>query len=117
VKNVGHAWIEGVTVQLEDVGADAAVCLTAKSRALTNNGDGTYTVRSGPFMRRFLDGYYPMHVTMNLRVATDRLRVAYAEPRQQPGFVVTQKPCSLDYDAWFEGRLNTEITLLTNDPP
>jgi hypothetical protein len=102
-------------VQVEDIGENAVICVTAKSRALIDNGDGSYTVKSGPYMRKFLDGYYPIHVTMKLRVETDRLRVAYAEPQQQPGFVVVQKPCALEYDAWFEGRLKTEVLLFANE--
>jgi hypothetical protein len=108
-RNIGRAWVEGPTVQLEDVGPQAWLCLSAESLALVDNGDGTYSLQSGPFMRRFLDGYYPMHVSMQVKLATDKLRPAGVVPADQPGFAVWEGLDEVRFETWFEGRLITEI--------
>lgn len=114
-KHIGAAWVEGPSVQLKDVEPGARLCVSAESRALLRNEDGSFSVRNGPFMRRFLDGYYPMHVTMDIHYPCDRLRVAAVTPEAQPGFVVTTRPCQVSVDTWFEGRLHTEVRLEPSD--
>lgn len=63
--NIEHAWIENDSVQLKNVGANAVLCIHSENHALkfdaTNN---IYTLTSGPYMRRFLDGYFPMQADL-----------------------------------------------------
>ena len=59
-QNIGSVRIEGHTVQMEDIGANSEICISADKRALLYE-NGQYHLKLGPFMRRFLDGYYPMH--------------------------------------------------------
>jgi hypothetical protein len=113
--NVGRAWVDGPSVQLRDVGPGAKVCLRAETLALRNHGDGTYSLNSGPFMRRFLDGYYPMRVSMSVELLTPEIRIVGIEPPPQRGFRVQQRPDRIAYDTWFEGRLFTEIRFATPD--
>ncbi|MFZ5558712.1 MAG: hypothetical protein ACOZDY_18685 [Pseudomonadota bacterium] len=113
--NVGRAWVEGPSVQLRDVGAEAEVCLRAEALALRNHGDGTYTLSNGPFMRRFLDGYYPMRVSASVRLLTPHIRFVAIEPAPQRGFRVWELADGINYDAWFEGRLFTVIRFATPD--
>lgn len=108
---IKKAWVEENSVQLEDMGPDAKLCVTAESRNLQNNGDGTYSLFNGPFMRRFLDGYYPMHVSMNVRLASPELKFVEIYPTNQEGFKVWQTARQMHFDAWFEGKLITEIKL------
>lgn len=110
-KNVGKAWVEGASVQLTDIGADSSLCLEADSRALNVNGDGSFRIDNGPFMRRFLDGYYPMRVSERIQLADSGLRFAGIAPAHQPGFEVEVDAHSIRFDAWFEGRLLTEVLL------
>lgn len=107
--NIEHAWVEGPSVQLKNVSSGAKLCVAAQSRALTKTGENSYTLKNGPFMRRFLDGYYPMHVSMTVKLADNNLVLASVHPKEQPGFVVRRAPNQVDIDAWFEGRLNTEL--------
>lgn len=109
-QNVGAAWVEGASVQLRDVRRNARICLEAWTRALQANADGSYTLRNGPFMRKFLDGYYPMRVSMDLDYGDAGLNVVGVAPPAQQGFEVSRGPGELVYDAVFEGRLVTEIT-------
>lgn len=110
-QGIGKAWVEGATVQLADVQSGARLCLRAKSRALSFGADGDYVLRNGPYMRRFLDGYYPMHVTMKVRLPAAGMTLVRVSPRTQPGFRVQQRGGAIWLDAWFTGRLVTELHL------
>lgn len=107
--NIEQAWVEGPSVQLKNVGPAARLCVEARSRALTKTGANTYTLKNGPFMRKFLDGYYPMHVSMRVKLASNDLRFEKISPQEQPGFAVRRTPNEVNIDAWFEGRLQTEM--------
>lgn len=104
---IEKAWVEGGTVQLRQVGQGAKVCLETESKVLYPQPDGTYHVANGPFMRRFLDGYYPMHVSMEVVLRATKLQFLDITPGKQTGFKVSIAPTSVKFDAWFEGRLNT----------
>ena len=107
--NIEKAWVEGSTIQLVNVQKDASICLEGYSKALTMNDDGSYTLHNGPFMRRFLDGYYPMHVSLDVMYQGTGLKMDDISPDIQDGFTLTSNKEQLDVDAWFEGKLRTKI--------
>ena len=107
--NVARAWVKGASVQLEGVQPRAKLCLEAQSRVLRRNEDGSFSVRNGPYMRRFLDGYYPMRVSVELRYPCGRLQLVGSSPRRQQGFTVTETACGVSVDAWFQGQLVTDL--------
>ena len=107
--NIEQSWVEGNSVQLRNIHDNARLCVQAWTRALKANADGSYSLRNGPFMRRFLDGYYPMRVSMQIDYAGSGLHLVSMTPPRQQGFEVTEQPDSLAFDAWFEGRLQTEF--------
>jgi hypothetical protein len=106
-QNIGRAWVEGHSVQLEDVKDDAVLCVRGQSRALLDLGDGRFRLRNGPYMRRFLDGYYPMRVSLDIEYPEDLLEIIGQSPENQPGFSVENGSRDLSVDATFEGRLVT----------
>lgn len=105
---IAKVWVEGDTVQMVDIGKDARLCVRAEVGILYANADGSYTLRNGPFHRRFLDGYYPMHVTLEIRYAPTLLRFDAITPKEQPGFHIIHEPEGVTVEAWFEGILTTE---------
>jgi hypothetical protein len=107
--NIGKAWVQENTVQMENVGRDATLCVEAETRALAANDRGGFVLRNGPYMRRFLDGYYPMRVSMTVRLATPRLIYADIEPAPTTGFKVQTTPDEVRYEAVFEGKLRTAV--------
>jgi hypothetical protein len=109
---IGRAWVEGATVQLEDVGRGAALCIGAESRALRYLGEGRWRLQNGPYLRRFLDGYYPMGVVLEIDYPRDALRLAAVSPPPQPGLEVAATPGRVRIEATFEGRLYTCLDLL-----
>ncbi len=107
--NIEKAWVEGSTIQLVNVQKDASICLEGYSKALTMNDDGSYTLHNGPFMRRFLDGYYPMHVSLDVKYQGTGLKMDEISPGIQDGFTLNSNEEQLGVDAWFEGKLRTKI--------
>lgn len=112
VRHIGRAWVEGATVQLEEVQQGARLCLAAQTRALTALGEGRYRLRNGPYMRRFLDGYYPMRVHLEVVLEGSGLRLERISPPAQPGFALRRTMTGIDIEASFSGRLETEIILV-----
>lgn len=109
VEHIGKAWVEGHTVQMQDIAPGATICIEAESRALEPDGQGGFVLKNGPYMRAFLDGYYPMRVTMTVRLEASGLRFRAIEPVPQPGFTVSTGEREIGFDTLFEGRLNTLI--------
>ena len=107
--NIEQSWVEGHSVQLRNIHENARLCVQAWTQALKANGDGSYSLQNGPFMRRFLDGYYPMRVSMKIDYGSSGLHLVSMTPQRQQGFDVTERQGHLAFDAWFEGRLKTEF--------
>ena len=108
-ENIGRAWVEGPTVQLENVSHNALLCIQADTRALSPLEGERYFLRNGPYLRRFLDGYYPMRVSLNVHIATPKIRFSSITPATQPGLQVKTTAQDVDIEALFEGRLSTEM--------
>lgn len=108
-QGIEAAWVEDDTVQLKNIGKAARLCIRAETRTLEANEDGSFSLHNGPFMRRFLDGYYPMRVSMDIEMPEDYLRFVGTSPTDQNGFRVWENAQGVHFDAWFEGRLHTEV--------
>jgi hypothetical protein len=108
-RNIEKAWTQGQSVQLLNTQKGATLCVSAQVRILYKNTDNTYTLKNGPFQRRFLDGYYPMHVSLTATYPTETLTFISSRPEDQPGFTVTSNSGKVMIDTWFEGKLFTEI--------
>lgn len=113
-KNIGDARVEGSSIQLKDIKANARVCIEAETRALWPQADGTYLMQSGPFMRKFLDGYFPMRVSMDIKLPAS-LTFVDIEPVEQKGFRVVKRKRGIHFDAWFEGKLTTKVRFKYHD--
>lgn len=107
-RGIAKVWVEGASVQMVDIGKDAKLCIRAEVGILYGNPDGSFTLRNGPFHRRFLDGYYPIHVTLEIRYPPSLLQFEAITPPEQPGFKLTHTTDGVSVDAWFEGILTTE---------
>jgi hypothetical protein len=106
--HIGKAWIDGQTVQLEDVEPGATLCIHAQVRIFYRKNNRTFSLVNGPFHRRFLDGYYPYHVILRITYPDSQLEFFEIQPPPQPGFSVSRGKGNIHIEAWFEGVLNTE---------
>lgn len=106
-RGIDKVWVEGASVQMVDIGKGARLCIRAEVGILYANADGSFTLRNGRFHRRFLDGYYPMHVTLEIRYPPTLLQFDSITPVEQPGFQLSRSSGGVDVEAWFEGILTT----------
>ncbi len=111
-RNIGKAWIEGQSIQLTNVGKQAELCITALVRIFYQNADGSFSLVNGPFHRKFLDGYYPYHLTLEVNYPASRLKLKQIIPAEQPGFRVKNENGKLIVEGLFEGILNVEMIFL-----
>ncbi len=110
-RNIDHAFAEANSIQLQGIRDDSEICLRAESRALHSDDAAVFELENGPFMRRFLDGYYPLR--LSLRIDYPRsLVLADFSPETQPGFTVTQADDHIAIEALFEGQLRTRFRFL-----
>jgi hypothetical protein len=106
---MASAWVEGSSVQMTGVQPGGEVCISAEVHVLHADGEGGYSLQSGPFHRRFLDGYYPLQLDYRIRWPRGKLEVAGVSPAAQPGFSVLKDPAELAIDALFEGMLLIDV--------
>jgi hypothetical protein len=112
-QNIGSARVEGHTVQLTDIMAESKICISADKKAL-HYDKGRYYLKLGPFMRRFLDGYYPMHVQVEVCYPVS-MQLVSASPvdalRHTSG-----NTSYADIDLWVVGKLEIELVFISKRP-
>ncbi len=108
-KAMASAQVEGSSVQMSGVLPGGEVCISAEVHVLHADGQGGYSLTSGPFHRRFLDGYYPLQLDYRILWPRGRLELVAVSPAAQPGISVYRQPGELAIDALFEGRLVIEV--------
>jgi hypothetical protein len=113
--NIGSAEVVGHKLDLTGVSSAAEICLTAQSRALHSLGNGRYQLRNGPYMRRFLDGYYPMQLSLEVRYPPASLK--FTGQRPLPSWGIEQKRLDglIKWQGWFTGKLSTELNFQVID--
>lgn len=116
VDKVGGSSVSGPTIQLSDISRGGEVCIDAESRALHRQGGNRYMLKNGPYMRRFLDGYYPMRISMRLSVP-ETIRIMDAQPESQPGLEVDIQGQTASLEGWFAGILYTRFWMCTLTGP
>lgn len=109
LNNIGEARVNGQTIHLQDVSASAHLCIQAEVQILEQINDQKFTLSNGPYHRKFLDGYYPYHVTLKIRYPADRLKYTHILPAPHSLFKVINQPGKFFLDTWFEGVLQIEI--------
>lgn len=109
-RHIGGARVEDQTVQLDDVADGAEVCVRAAVQVLKATASGGFEIRSGPFYRRFLDGYYPVHLDYRLVYPPDLLHLEGLDPGAAQGFAVAGEPGEVHLSGWFEGKLALRVT-------
>jgi len=83
------------------------VCISGESKSLEKTDSG-YLVKRGPYMRKFLDGYYPMALKETLNWSQTNLKLNANGIQSQTGQVYeySDKAQTLSAEYWFEGRLS-----------
>jgi len=102
------AWIENQTVQMQGIEKGATLCVTADVQILVPTQQGEFRLRNGPYFRKFLDGYYPFHLVLNINYPSALISLSQTSPKPQLGFNVARDEGKVSMDAWFEGKLVVE---------
>ena len=108
-RNIAHTRVEQNSIQMEQVQEGAEVCMEAEVQVLKADGEGNYSLQSGPFHRRFLDGYYPVQLDYRIHWPADRLQLESVHPNRQEGFTIREQPGELSINTLFEGKLTIKI--------
>lgn len=108
-RGIEQAWVEGQRVQLRAVEPGAEVCVAAEVNVLRPLGDGRYRIISGPYHRRFFDGYFPMQLGLEVRFPAMLLEWRRGTPPQQPGYALRSEPGRVVIDTRFTGMLTIEL--------
>lgn len=110
--HVGKAWVEGASVQLQNVRPDAVLCLASENHILGVSGDGgRYMLIVGPFMRRFLDGYFPMKMVLSVDYPPNLLSLHDIGPEPIKPIPLPDNG-HIEVSALFEGRLFVAMQFL-----
>ena len=109
ILNIGAARVREQLIELEDVSEKAELCVNAEVRVFYQNPDGSYSLVNGPYHRKYLDGYFPYHVTLIIHYPGNKLKHIANQPVEQSGFKLKKEPDKLLIDTVFSGTLNTEI--------
>jgi hypothetical protein len=121
-RGIGEAWVDGQSVQLRGVEAGAEICMSADVKLLRALGDGRYRIVSGPYHRRFFDGYFPLRLSLEVTFPAERLQWTRISPEPRPGFALSAAPGRLAIDTRFAGMLSVELEFVqpgyaTPQPP
>ena len=108
-EGIAKAWVEGQSVQLEEVARGATLCVELEAAILHPDGSGGYRLHQGPYHRRFLDGWFPLRLT--LTIGGGGLRVTTMEPPPQPGLTFDRRGDKTVVEALFAGKLELDFRL------
>ncbi len=108
-ENIEQAYVSGPSVQLKNVTRPAKVCVSAEVKNLQTVDDDKYVLMNGPYHRRFMDGYFPFELTMDIRLP-ENLSFVESHPVQQEGFNIELRDQQVVINTLFEGMLYTELT-------
>lgn len=108
-QGIAEARVSGDSVQLRDISRGASLCVALQARILRQSGSGGYRMRYGPFMRKFLDSYFPMHVALEVVYPAQRLSLVRVTPSPAGGYEHSDASGRYSIDAWFRGKLVFEL--------
>ena len=113
--NMDTALVESNTIQLRGIREASKICARLETRALHAIGNQRFELRNGPFMRRFLDGYYPLQLSIRVEYPS-YLELVDHHPKNQPGYAMSSAPGLLAIEALFEGELRTRFGFVARRP-
>lgn len=108
-KNIANITMTKHSAILKQVGDQAKICISAQVRNFYQNPDKTFSLVNGPYHRRFLDGYYPYHLSLTVNYKNTDLHLIRTTPASQTGFEPIAGTHSVHIDTLFEGKLDTEL--------
>ena len=110
---IQEAWIKknsgNNSIELRRVKKGATICVSADVKSLVKRSSGQYTLSNGPFRRKFLDGYFPLRVSLAIKYPNRLIKPVTITPNK-PQLNIRQQSKMISMDATFEGVLNTKVS-------
>ncbi len=110
---IQEAWIKknsgNNSVELRRVKKGATICVSADVKSLVKLPSGQYSISNGPFRRKFLDGYFPLRVSLAIKYPSRLIKPVTITPNK-PQLNIRKKSKMILIDATFEGVLNTKVS-------
>ena len=107
-QNIGSANVVNQTIELENVLPDAQLCIAAEVKIFNRLSDNTFSLVNGPYHRKFLDGYFPYHISLSIHYPESKLKIIGTSPAPQSGFQVKSDENKIMFDSVFAGKLTIE---------
>ena len=104
-ENIQSAKINKNHIELENITQHSLLCIEADVKILNKNSDNTYSIKNGPYHRRFLDGYFPFHVTLIIHYPESLLKIKRTSPSNAVGLSLNKERNKIIYDNVFAGQL------------
>lgn len=108
-KHIGQAKVEGSSLQLTNIQGSAQICVSTETRGLERINAQQWQLKRGPFMRRYLDGYYPMQVSLEVDWQQQPIQLASNQPTAQTGVQTQQTNNYFKAIYQFEGKLRPQL--------
>jgi len=100
-------------VVARNIQSGSIICLRVESQifhpVISEGGRQQFEMVNGPFMRRFLDGYYPLTLLLDVSFPHDQIRLDDVYPVTQPGWKIRYDAGRIFMKGRFEGRLSTRL--------
>ena len=112
-ENIERVENQKASVVLIGVKKQAYVCIEGETLSFFPNQsleksqtkDATWTLKRGPYMRKFLDGYFPLQVTEEIHWSDTELQLNSPQDTKQLGKQIHIEGQQLNATYHFEGRL------------
>jgi len=111
--HIGSYTTERDKIELKNIAQGAEICISGTTNLLSYDSQTQqWLLVRGPYMRKFLDGYYPMHLQEQIDLSATNLSLVdiriegnstYQPTRQETGHSSKAHLITLNY--FFEGRL------------
>ena len=115
-QRIGHIETAEDHITLTDIQKNAQICISGKTKVLNQLSPNHYKMLRGPYMRRFLDGFYPMQVTETIRWQGVPIKLNDLTTHSALGYDFKVSDTELIANYWFEGLLKPfyEFSLRSN---
>ena len=97
--------INGTDIDLKNIQKGAEICVLGETKTLFTTPTG-FVMKRGPYMRRFMDGYYPMHVEENITFPPS-IKPKEDFYNNELGKIFNNSDNLIKALYWFEGELRT----------
>ena len=87
----------------------AKLWINADVNILNKKTHNIFNLENGPFRRKFLEGYYPYHVTLKIIDPSALQNLIKTTPESQAGFNIVKYNNQVYIDSYFEGILKTKL--------